>query len=85
MQRINLARTTAEKENRSIKDGEATPACAAACPTRAIVFGNINDQQSQVTQLKAQPHDYSLLAELNTKPRTTYLARVTNPSETVGS
>ena len=85
VQRIDQARITADKENRPIRDGEAMPACASACPTRAIVFGNINDRQSQVTELKAQPHDYSLLAELNTKPRTTYLARITNPNETVGS
>jgi molybdopterin-containing oxidoreductase family iron-sulfur binding subunit len=81
VQRISHARIDAKRENRPIADGEIMPACAAACPTRAIVFGDINNPQSQVAQLKAQPHDYGLLAELNTMPRTTYLARITNPNE----
>jgi molybdopterin-containing oxidoreductase family iron-sulfur binding subunit len=81
VQRIIQARIDAKKENRAIGDGEIVPACAAACPTRAIVFGNVNDPESQVAQLKALPHDYGLLEELNTIPRTTYLARITNPNE----
>jgi molybdopterin-containing oxidoreductase family iron-sulfur binding subunit len=54
-------------------------ACQGACPTRAITFGNLNDQQSQVHRLRESPLNYGLLAELNTRPRTTYLARITNP------
>jgi len=80
-QRINMARIAANAENRLITDGEITPACAGACPTQAIIFGNINDEEARVTLLKEQPHDYGLLEELNTIPRTTYLARVTNPND----
>ncbi|NJL54310.1 hypothetical protein HC928_03360 [bacterium] len=80
IQRINRARITANNEDRLIEDGEVTPACAAACPTQAITLGNINDPNARVTQLKALPLDYGLLAKLNTQPRTTYLARLTNPN-----
>ncbi len=79
-QRISLARINAKLEDRQIRDGEVVTACQAACPTDAIVFGNINDPQSRVTQLKKNPLTYGLLAELNTKPRTTYLAVVRNPN-----
>lgn len=80
IQRIKTARVQANIENRDVRDGEVVPACASACPTNAIVFGNINDPDASVTNLKAQPHDYSLLGELNTQPRTTYLARLSNPN-----
>ncbi len=80
VQRIDRARITAEKENRSIQDGEILTACQAACPTDAIVFGNINDKNAQVSKLKANSRNYALLAELNTRPRTTYLAAVRNPN-----
>jgi Fe-S-cluster-containing dehydrogenase component len=79
VQRINAARIQAEKENRSIRDGEVVTACQAACPSQAIVFGNINDPNSRVSKLKAAPLNYGLLADLNTRPRTTYLARLRNP------
>jgi molybdopterin-containing oxidoreductase family iron-sulfur binding subunit len=78
VQRINAARIGAEKENRKIREGEFTTACAQACPARAIVFGNIRDEGSEVARLKRSPLDYALLEELNTKPRTTYLAKVWN-------
>ena len=68
------------REGRRIKDGEFTTACAQACPTEAIVFGDLNDLNSEVSKLKAEPTDYTLLAELNTRPRTTYLAVVKNPN-----
>ena len=55
-------------------------ACQSACPTEAIVFGNINDPNSRVARLKASPLNYGLLAELNTRPRTTYMAIVRNPN-----
>jgi molybdopterin-containing oxidoreductase family iron-sulfur binding subunit len=80
VQRINATRIEAKKEERQIRDGEVQTACQAACPTQAIVFGDINDPESQVTRLKADPRSYGLLTELNTKPRTTYLARLRNPN-----
>ncbi len=80
VQRINNVRIEAEKQNRPIRDGEIVTACEAACPTEAIVFGNINDSQSRVARLKAQQRNYSLLGELNSRPRTTYLAAVRNPN-----
>ena len=80
VQRINHARVAAKLEDRSIRDGDVTTACEAACPTQAIVFGNINDPNSRVSKLKASPLNYGLLEELNTRPRTTYLAIVRNPN-----
>ena len=79
-QRIQAAKLTAQKENRPVRDGEVVTACQQVCPTGAIVFGNRNDRESRVAQLKAEPLDYGLLAELNTRPRTTYLARLRNPN-----
>ncbi len=80
VQRINVARIEADKEGRRIRDGEVVTACAAACPTRAIIFGDINDPEAEVTRLKQSPLDYGLLAELGTQPRTTYLAGIRNPN-----
>ena len=80
VQRINHARIESEKEGRQIRDGEITTACESACPTEAIVFGDINDPKSRVAQAKASPRDYALLTELTTKPRTSYLAKVRNPN-----
>jgi molybdopterin-containing oxidoreductase family iron-sulfur binding subunit len=79
IQRISAARIDAKKENRPIRDGEVLTACQQACPTQAIVFGNLNDPQAAVTKLKVSPLNYGVLAELNTQPRTTYLPRVVNP------
>jgi molybdopterin-containing oxidoreductase family iron-sulfur binding subunit len=80
VQRINHARVAAKLEDRRIRDGEITTACQAACPTEAIVFGDINDPNSRVSQLKRSPLNYAVLAELNTRPRTTYMAVVRNPN-----
>lgn len=80
VQRINEARIEAKKEAREIQDGEIITACQQVCPTQAIVFGDINNPKSKVSLLKKQPHDYALLPELNTRPRTTYLAKIKNPN-----
>jgi MoCo/4Fe-4S cofactor protein with predicted Tat translocation signal len=80
VQRINAAKIHSEEANQTIQDGAIVTACQGACPADAIVFGNINDPNSRVSKLKAQSRNYRLLAELNTKPRTSYLARVRNPN-----
>jgi MoCo/4Fe-4S cofactor protein with predicted Tat translocation signal len=80
VQRINNVRIDAEKQNRPIRDGEIVTACESACPSEAIVFGNANDPNSRVAKLKAQQRNYSILAEINARPRTTYLAAVRNPN-----
>ncbi len=80
VQRINERRIDAEREDRKINDAELVTACQQSCPAGAIVFGNINDPNSKVSKLKAQSRNYSLLGELNTRPRTTYLAEVRNPN-----
>jgi len=85
VQRINAARIEAKKEDRPIRDGEVVTACQAACPTHAIVFGNINDPNSQVAKLKKLSLNYSVLGELNTQPRTTYLAALRNPNPELGT
>jgi len=80
VQRISQARIAAKLDDRQIRDGEILTACQAACPTNAIVFGNINDPASQVSKQKSSPRNYTLLAELNNRPRTSYLALVRNPN-----
>jgi molybdopterin-containing oxidoreductase family iron-sulfur binding subunit len=85
VQRIQEAKIAAEKEERKVRDGEIKTACQQACPTEAIIFGDINDPQSRVAKLKREPRNYALLAELNTRPRTTYLAAVRNPNPEIES
>ena len=78
VQRINQHRIDSEREERTMQDGELQTACQQSCPADAIVFGNLNDTHSRVSKLKAAARNYSLLAELNTRPRTTYLADIRN-------
>jgi molybdopterin-containing oxidoreductase family iron-sulfur binding subunit len=80
VQRINYAKITAEKDDRKVRDGEIVPACAATCPSQAIMFGDLNDPNSRVSQWKRETLNYSLLGELNTRPRTTYLTDIRNPN-----
>jgi MoCo/4Fe-4S cofactor protein with predicted Tat translocation signal len=80
VQRIQQAKITADKENRAIRDGEIVTACQQACPTDAIVFGNLNDPESKVTKRKELERDYAVLTDLNFRPRTTYTAGVINPN-----
>jgi MoCo/4Fe-4S cofactor protein with predicted Tat translocation signal len=80
VQRINQARINAKREDRVIREGEVQTACQTACPAEAIVFGDIRNPESRVSRLKVEARNYALLEDLNTRPRTTYLARVTNPN-----
>ena len=80
VQRIQAAKITSEIEGRKVRDGEIVTACQAVCPTDVIVFGDVNDPNSRVSKLKAEQRNYSLLEELNTRPRTTYLSLLRNPN-----
>jgi Fe-S-cluster-containing dehydrogenase component len=80
VQRINRTRIEALKADRPIRDGELMTACQQACPANAFVFGNLLDEKSKVRKLKSEPRDYSVLAEYNTRPRTTYRAALKNPN-----
>jgi len=79
IQRINRGKIKARQEGRIVRDGEIVTACQQACPTGAIVFGNINDSAGRVTKVRANDRAYDLLGELNTRPRNAYLARIRNP------
>jgi MoCo/4Fe-4S cofactor protein with predicted Tat translocation signal len=78
VQRITAARIEADKENRPIRDGEVVTACQQACPASAITFGNLNDKTSKIAKLRADERTYQVLADQNTRPRTTYIAEVLN-------
>ncbi|HTV90516.1 MAG TPA: TAT-variant-translocated molybdopterin oxidoreductase [Stellaceae bacterium] len=83
IQRIKTAEIAADRENRSLRDGEIRTACQQSCPTQAIIFGNRDDPHSAVSRRKATPIDYVLLAELNTRPRTSYGALIRNPNPAI--
>ncbi|MBZ9986822.1 TAT-variant-translocated molybdopterin oxidoreductase [Mesorhizobium sp. BH1-1-5] len=80
VQRISAKRIQAQIENRDIADGEVVTACQQACPTQAITFGDRNRKDARVVREKAAPQNYALLEELNTRPRTTYLGKISNPN-----
>jgi len=80
VQRIERVRVAASNAQRPIRDGEIVTACQQACPSQAIVFGDANDPHSRVARLKAEPRNYAMLSELNTRPRTTYLGKIRNPN-----
>ncbi len=80
-QRIAQARIEAEKDQRAIRDGEIVTACQSVCPTNAIVFGDMHDKESAVAKSKKDIRGYNLLNELNTQPRTTYLAGLKNQNK----
>jgi len=79
-QRINRVKIDARLAGRELRDGDVKTACQQACPASAIEFGDLRDRSSRVAKAKADPRNYALLEELNTKPRTTYLAKVRNPN-----
>jgi molybdopterin-containing oxidoreductase family iron-sulfur binding subunit len=81
VQRISAARAAAGLAERPMRDGDVVTACAQACPTQAIVFGDVNDPDSAVSGRKRDPRNYALLGALNTRPRTTYLARIELPAD----
>jgi molybdopterin-containing oxidoreductase family iron-sulfur binding subunit len=80
-QRIASARIEAEKDGRRVRDGEILTACQSVCPADAIVFGDMNDKESEVSKMKGDHRNYTLLNELNTQPRTTYLAGIKNQNK----
>ena len=83
-QRIQAAKIEAEKQNRPVRDGEIQTACQTACPTEAIIFGNLNDPESRVAKLKNEPRNYDVLADLNTRPRASYLGAIRNTNSELG-
>jgi molybdopterin-containing oxidoreductase family iron-sulfur binding subunit len=80
VQRIRAAQSAATREGRAVGPNEVITACQGACPTGAIVFGDLNQPESAVARLAADPRNYALLSELGTQPRTTYLAALRNPN-----
>ena len=81
IQRIRGAQNQARLEDRPLRDGEFTTACAQACPSDAIVFGNVRDPNSRVARIKQDPRGYRILEDLNVRPAITYLAKVVLPAE----
>jgi len=80
VQRIRAANKQANLENRALVESDVTTACQQACPTQAITFGDLNDPNSAVSKARQNDRRYELLAELNLKPRTSYLGRLRNPN-----
>jgi molybdopterin-containing oxidoreductase family iron-sulfur binding subunit len=78
VQRIQDKKLVAKTENRALRDGEVIPACAQSCPAEAIVFGDLNDKNSKVSQYFASERNYHLLEEIHTLPSVGYLTKVKN-------
>ena len=85
LQRIEAAKIEADKENRIVRDGDIVTACQQACPTDAILFGNINDPNSRVSQRKQSPRSYAVIGQIGFRPRTSYIAEVLNPNPAVAT
>jgi Fe-S-cluster-containing dehydrogenase component len=77
VQRIQAVKIDAEAGKRDVKDGEIKPACAQACPPKAIVFGDLNDPESAVSRLARSPRGTKFLEDVGTLPKVTYLSRQT--------
>jgi molybdopterin-containing oxidoreductase family iron-sulfur binding subunit len=85
VQRISAARIQASRQNRPIADNEVKTACQEACPANAIVFGPMSQPDAIVSQRKSHPLNFAMLGQLNTRPRTTYAAKLTNPNPALES
>jgi molybdopterin-containing oxidoreductase family iron-sulfur binding subunit len=85
VQRIQEAKIASKRTGEPIKDGTIQSACQQACPAGAIVFGDLNDPNSNVAKWRAKDRSYRLLAELGTHPRTTYLGKIRNPNPEMGA
>ncbi len=84
VQRIKEGKNIAKDENRPLKDGDITPACAEVCPSNAIVFGDFNDKESRLNQVNENKRNYTLLEEFNAAPRVRYLAKIRNTDREIG-
>ena len=80
VQRIKAANIQAKADETPLKDGDIKPACVQSCSAKALVFGDLNDPESRVSKAKAEERNYGVLEDLNTRPRTTYLAAIRNPN-----